>query len=198
MSESFPATIAATKLGVFSDMSGQFLVRIFLTNRVMPRLFAGKMCISREMPGLYAASNWIYISRCVHLAGCQDKFQPRQRHQNWISLSRRRGSLQVFLKTCLDNFPAVHMAANLDIFQETGQFLAFNLGIFGKMSGKFIAVFAAAKQDIFAKMLRPLAVKKRGILRETFGKLPARLLARKFDVFFDKTTEYFATKKQVF
>lgn len=42
---------------------------------------------------------------------------------------------QVFLKTCLDNFPAVHMAANLDIFQETGQFLAFNLGIFGKMSG---------------------------------------------------------------
>lgn len=105
---------------------------------------------------------------------------------------------QVFLKTCLDNFPAVHMAANLDIFQETGQFLAFNLGIFGKMSGKFIAVFAAAKQDIFAKMLRPLAVKKLGILRETFGKLPARLLARKCDVFFDKTTEYFATKKQVF
>lgn len=107
MSESFPATIAATKLGVFSDMSGQFLVRIFLTNRVMPRLFAGKMCISREMPGLYAASNRIYISRCVsgketvflaakqvHLAGCQDKFQPRQRHQNRTSLSRRRGSLQ--------------------------------------------------------------------------------------------------------
>lgn len=26
MSESFPATLVATKLGVFSDMSGQFLV----------------------------------------------------------------------------------------------------------------------------------------------------------------------------
>ena len=45
---------------------------------------------------------------------------------------------QAYLKTCLDNFPAVHVAANLDIFQETGQFLAFNLGIFKEMSSEFV------------------------------------------------------------
>lgn len=48
-------------------------------------------------------------------------------------------------------------------------------------------LFVAAKQDIFAKMSRPLAVKQLGILRETFGKFPTRLLATKLDVF-DRTT----------